>query len=248
MKNSDKLLLSIIIGFFALVAIANLGLYGLYKAGYVIRESDLFESSPIRKNMPVPDYLAVTDVPVVHLFASDHFAVEYHLDKIKPGKEKLLADLEPDKYSELEENRPPLNFSQNGDSLTVSGSNREMTVYFPSAPTIFINGASVDLQGSSRPDGPDCRLILRNCETNIGIDNDPQPELPRYLGKLSIQAAKSTIRFEPQLQVRDLKLTLDDSTIIEELLSKVGKIHIQADNKAMITINGDNIRKLLENR
>ncbi len=246
MKNSDKLLLSIIVGFFALFGIINLTLYGLYKTGHVIRESDLFESSPVRKNMPTPGYLSVSDVSFVRLFASDHFAVEYQAEKLKPGKEALLADLEPDKYSGLVKPTPPLSFSQKGDSLMLSVNNTAVTIYFPSIPTILVNNASVEMQGTSHPDGPDCQLILRNCETIIGLDYDPAPEPARYLGALSIQAAKSTIRFEPQLHIRDLNLMFDETSNIEPPFSKVGKLHIQAAGNSTITINGDNINKLLE--
>ncbi|HMI62204.1 MAG TPA: hypothetical protein VK518_14895 [Puia sp.] len=86
MKNSDKLLLSIIIGFFVLFGIVHLTLHRLYKTGHVIREGDLFESSPVRKEMPAPGYLTVSNVSAVHLVASDHFAVEYNVEKIKPEK------------------------------------------------------------------------------------------------------------------------------------------------------------------
>lgn len=257
MKNSDKLLLSIIIGFFVLFGITNLTLYRLYKSGHVIRESDLFESSPVRKAMPAPGYLAVSKVSTVHLVPSDHFAVEYDLEKLKPEKAALLADLDPRKYSDLKYAPPPLSFSQKGDSITISGSSEQLflpgqvlpfsnvTIYFPSIPSIFLDGVSVDLPGSLHPNGPDCQLILKRCHATIGGRDDDEG-VAGYLGALSIRSANSNISFEPQLHIRDLKLALDDSTDIYQLGCQVGTIHIQAGDNSKIIISGENIRKLLE--
>jgi hypothetical protein len=245
MKKSDKLLLSIIIGFFALFGITNLSLYGLYRTGHVIRESDLFETSPVRKKMPAPGYLAVSGVRTVNLVASDHFAVEYYTEKLKPGKAALLADLEAEKFFELKEAPPPLSFTQKGDSLTISGSSTAMTIYFPSIPTILLDDATVEVRGAAHAEGSDCRLILKNCQTTIGTEYD---EKMAYLGILSIKSVTSRIRFDPDIYIRDLNLELDDTTDIEQLRCKVGKIHIEATKDASITINGENIRKLLESR
>ncbi|HEY4290572.1 MAG TPA: hypothetical protein VGN00_25905 [Puia sp.] len=244
MKKSDKLLLAITIGFFALFGIANLTLYGLYKTGHVIRESDLFERSPVHKNMPTPRYLSVSHVNYIHMVASDHFAVEYNVEKLKPGKAELLEDLEPDRYSRLKTAPPPLSFSPKGDSMVISGSSMAMTIYFPSIPTILLDDATVDLKGSSHPGGPDCRLILKNCETIIGM-----ADTLSYLGTLSLRPTKGTIRFDPATHLRDLDLSLDDSTSIDLLQCKAEKIHIQgAGNTNIIIIDGENIRKLQEGR
>ena len=245
MKKSDKIFLSIIIGFFALFGITNLSLYMRYKNGQVIRESDLFETSPVRKMMPAPGYLAVSGVGTVNLIAADRFAVEYNIEKLKPGKAALLEDLEADKFSELKEAPPPLTFTQKGDSLTISGSSNAMTIYFPSIPTILLEHATVEVRGAAHAEGSDCRLILKNCQTTIGTEYD---EKMAYLGTLSIKSVKSRIRFDPEIYIRDLNLELDDTTDIEQLRCKVGKIHIEATKDASITINGENIRKLLEGR
>jgi hypothetical protein len=245
MKKSDKLLLSIIIGFFALFGITNLSLYMRYKNGQVIRESDLFESSPLRKMMPAPGYLAVSGVGTVTLIAADRFAVEYNIEKLKPGKAALLADLEADKFSQLKEAPPPLAFTEKGDSLTISGSSTAVTIYFPSIPAIQLEDATVNVRGAAHPEGSDCRLILKNCQTRIGAEYD---EKMAYLGALSVKSVKSNIWFDSDIYIRDLKLELDDTTNVEQLNCKVGKIHIEATDDAGITISGANIRKLLEGR
>jgi hypothetical protein len=127
----------------------------------------------------------------------------------------------------------------------MSGSSNEVTIYFPPTLTLFLEGTSVKIQGSSHPNGPDCQLILKNCHTTIGGVTDIG-EVPRFLGALSIRSSNSAINFLQQMHIRDLKLELDDSTEVSDLSCQVEKIHIQAADNANIIISGEIIRKLLE--
>lgn len=104
----------------------------------------------------------------------------------------------------------------------------------------------MDLKGSLLPNGPDCQLILTDCQTTIGMGSDAEEENPAYLGALSIKSSKGVINFRPEMHIRDLKLALGDSTDVYRLSCQVGKFHIQAADNAEIIISGENIRKLLE--
>ncbi|MBS1661920.1 MAG: hypothetical protein JST68_12810 [Bacteroidetes bacterium] len=249
MKKSNKLLIGIGLGAIALFTFSHLALYARYKSGATIHERDLYTVTHQRKSLPAPQHLVVRGPQHIHLIGADKFAYTYEVEKLNPKNRKLFERLDASRLYDMEAHPPKVQTSQHGDTLFLSAKVYDLTLYIPSISMIDLKDAEFYLDGSPTPGGPSFGLSLNHCNMIPSIPLDDKELFDdSYFNALSIKSINSNLSLSANVDIKDLRLQLDDSSSIVSLNCKVGNIHLQTAEEAIIRLSGSMINKLLGNR
>jgi len=256
MKTSNQLLVITSVSALGIFGLAHLALYGEYKQGNIIPETQLRNEQFRRYDLPEPQYLFIQGLLFVTIIPSDTFHIELE-NKDVPSmgpKASLLGEETGDP--------PQPTYRIAGDTLLIMGARAskiartldpelpwnfpQVNIYCRNVPAILVENGQVFLKGSVRHAPGFRQLQLRDAICGVGKRpaGGNEQEHPDNFDTLRIDAANSVVVLNQPANIRSLSMRMDNRSELRDRNAEIGKISLDCADKAVIILSGKNQKKI----
>ncbi len=151
-------------------------------------------------------------------------------------------------------------YFRSGDTLIIQGFDprapvdsatyaiRSLNVYGLKGGTVELAYGNSYIEGDSTTGGSDYRFMLKQDRLEIGQAGDTGvPENISHIRGLTVTGSdNSNIELNPGVRIDDLRVELDSLSSFSETDGwDIGKIHVQADGQARLTLSGSLWNKIM---
>ena len=260
MKTSNKMIL----GFIVVTILAFLGvhaiLYNKYRKGEFVAEGKLHSEDFVRYPVAKPRVVSFDGTMWVNLIPADSFALE--LPRVNIDPDAGMFEYGPavkQKMAGFE--GKALGYAVRGDTLVVTGNTTttvhrpfsawyyrrripQVNLYAPSFENIILNNGQLCLRGMSSGGGRSARLTVDNSTLWIGMQYESQRrDVPENFDSLDVISMNSIIVLNSSAQIRLLRASLRDSSIITDQYSGVKESIIGTSADSRVDLVGDHLAK-----
>jgi hypothetical protein len=245
MKTSNKILLTLILLGFGIFTAVHLTLYAKYKNDDITTERMLLNKWFTKYNLQTPTYLSVKSFENIIIIPSDSFYFE--LQKQPNGKAgyKVIHDslfTGPDQV-QLKSNDGRIITALNAPVKPLG--TQQLNLYCPTISKINIEDANIFFRGSTDPARVDFNIKISNCSFNFSnrITYDTSYS-NRFYDDITIHAKKSYIELNKKVVIKNLTVSLDDASQLQDNKSMIENIYLNCGDKSAVHLSGENLKKV----
>jgi hypothetical protein len=260
MKTSNRLIIGFVIVSFALFVGVHWVLLGKYRKGEFISSEKVRNEEYIRYPIGKPRVISFDGTVWVNLIPADSFALE--LPRNNEDPDKGMFDYGPQvnlKGTKFE--GKALGYQIKGDSLLVKGNTTiaihrafspwfyrtrtpQVNLYAPSFADIILINGQLCLRGASSGTGRSAHLTVVNSTLWLGMQYETwRHDYPENFDSIDITSKNSFIVLNSPANIRMLRATITDSSLISDEYSGLQQAIIGTSTHSRVQLTGEHTAK-----